>query len=125
MSDEPASSERRPRRKLLRFAGIAVALLLGLAALEIAARVMHLGGDQGALVPHDHFDHWHFTSYRATAWSPHGDWGGHPLIFNSDGIIMEAELPAADVPSLVFVGDSFTAGKEVAEADRWVTRVGT
>lgn len=55
---------------------------------------------------------------------PHGELEGHAVHFNSAGLAMQAELPGPDEPVLVVLGDSFTAGLEVPEAERFVTRLG-
>jgi lysophospholipase L1-like esterase len=120
----PPTATPAKHRRLFRLVIVVFGMALALVALEATARVMRLGGDDGGLVPNPFFDHWHPESFRAPAWSPHGDWGGHDMVTNSEGFMQADELPPADTPSIVFVGDSFVEGRQVAEQARFVTRVG-
>lgn len=119
------ASRTPPRRRWwFRLAAMALGLSLALAAAEAALRWAYPGDNRERFVRHARFHHWHEANLELTVADDHGDFGGHLVHFNGDGLAMQAELPPPDQRSVVFLGDSFTAGIEVSEPQRFVTLVG-
>lgn len=108
---------------LLRSLEITIPIVVVLALMEVALRVQGIGYGHSPLVGHPIFHHWHPPAYQMRAWGPHEQWGGFDIEFNADGFCMGSELPSADQPSIVFLGDSFTEGVQVREDQRFVNLV--
>lgn len=121
-SDAPGTA--RPGPRWFRALAAALGCLAALGIAEAALRLAYPGDNRDRFVRHAKFHHWHEANLKLTVTGEHGDFGGHVVHFNGDGMAMQAELPAADQPAIVFLGDSFTAGIEVSEEQRFVSRVG-
>lgn len=116
-----ASRWREARARVLTLlASLAVALLLA----EGALRALGIGYGSAPLEGHPVLHHAAPPSYRMRVWSPNDEYGGFDAYFNGDGLSMRDELPPASTPSIVFLGDSFTVGMQVAEPRRFVARIG-
>lgn len=120
-SDAPGT--RRPGRRWFRVVAAALGCLAALGIAEAALRLAYPGDNRDRFVRHGKFHHWHEANLELAVTGEHGDFGGHVVHFNGDGLAMQAELSAADQPAIVFLGDSFTAGIEVHEEQRFVSRV--
>jgi lysophospholipase L1-like esterase len=114
-----------PRALVHRLLAVLLALGFAVVAGEIVVRALRLGRSQGVTVDHPLFHHWHPADHEHEVWGGRGEFGPVRARFNSDGFGMSEELPEPGKPSLVFLGDSFTLGLQVPEAERFVSRVGT
>ncbi len=112
------------RRRWFRLAAMGCGLALALALSEAALRWTYSGDNRNRFVRHAKFHHWHEPNLRLTVAGQHGDFGGHVAHFNHDGLAMRDPLPPPRQPCLAFLGDSFTAGIESAEPQRFVSLVG-
>lgn len=124
-----ATVTQRPRggrRRVWLFRAIALgaSLVFAILASEVALRVLRVGYGNSAPVGHPVLHHWNERNYQMLYWGPRGQDEDHIVYFNSDGFLMRDELPPPSEPTLLFLGDSFTYAKEVAEENRFVTLVG-
>lgn len=118
------SAVRPPSRAWFRVLAAGGALVASLAAAEALLRWTYPGDNRERFVRHQRFHHWQQANLTLTITGEHGDFGGHTVHFNGDGLPMRSELPPAGTRSLVFLGDSFTAGIELPEEQRFVTLAG-
>jgi hypothetical protein len=105
-------------------AAIGVGVLVGIVAIEALLRFVGPVENIYVGVPHPQWHHWYRANLHYLVVPEHGELGGHAVDFNADGMPMRADLPSADVVSVVFLGDSFTAAMEVTESYRFVSLVG-
>ncbi len=129
-----SGSQRRRRRRrharqgwrglAFRIGALAGSLLLALAAGELLLRAVGPQDNREWGTGHPLWHHGYHADLDHTIRDDHGEFSGHTVHFNSEGLAMAGELPAEDEPCLVFVGDSFTAGLEVPESDRFASRLG-
>lgn len=111
----------RGRVRLFRLAACGLSTGLVLLAAELALRFGGLGYGSSPLEGHPVLHHWNPSNYRMRVHGPRGQYGGFDVYFNRQGMAMQAELPPASQPCLLFLGDSFTAARESPEEQRFCT----
>lgn len=120
----PQVHHRSSRRWIFRCLAVLFGLSVSLTLVEITLRVLGLGYGHSPEVDHPVFHHWNPRDNVVRAWGTDDEFGGFDNRTNHDGFIMSRELPPADEPSLIFLGDSFTFGGQVPEEERFATLVG-
>lgn len=109
---------------LLILLGIAVAIVLS----EIVLRCLGICYQHVALVSDPVLHHRHPRSYTFTAYHAGGEYGGHPVRFNSQGLVVdpmdseEGENPDAEY-RIAFMGDSYVEALQVSYSDSFVGRL--
>lgn len=121
VKQDEADADGPPARRSVRIAAVVFSIVFTLVLAEVAVRIAGLGYGHAPMVSSPLFHHWHESNYDYVVWGPYDQFGGHDNHFNGEGFTMSAELPAADTPSLVVLGDSFTEGIQVQESERFVT----
>jgi hypothetical protein len=99
-------------------------LFVSLVIAEVALRVLGIGYGNAPSNGHPVLHHIGPANHRMRVYTPSREFGGFDTYWNADGLPMKADLPPRGTPSIVFLGDSFTEGLQVAEGDRFVSRVG-
>lgn len=117
------SRSRRARPWLFRLAALALSLALGITAAELALRLAGMADHPEWGQAHPLWHHGYVPGRELVWQDPHGEFGGHRVHFNDAGLAMEAGLPGPDEPVLVVLGDSFSAGLEVSEDERYISRL--
>jgi len=94
---------------------ILISIVVGLGIAEIGLRILDLGYGNAPYDSHPVLHHVHPTSYYYRSHSPGGEYGGHFVYYDQNGLIAESvkTAPKETDCRIAFLGDSFTEARHV------------
>lgn len=100
-----------------RLAATGGSLLLSIALVEVALRLMNLGLGNSPIESDAYLHHVHPKNYQFVQQHPSGELGGFTITYDADRrVVRNTPLPPAGAPAdcrIAFVGDSFTEAGQV------------
>lgn len=103
--------------------GIGIALIMA----ELLLRVFGIGYGNAPLVSDPILHHVHPTNYTFLSHGPRGEYGGHPVCYNEDGLVTNPNRQAIKAKDckyrIAFLGDSFVESGQVAYSASFIGRL--
>src|SRR5687767_13478954 len=107
-----------------RLLALALGLLIALAGVEIALRILGIGYGNSPIESDPVIHHVHPRNYTFVQHHPSGELGGFEITYNSEGRVFSGAADAGtSTPGdcrIAFMGDSFTEAGQVPYAESFV-----
>lgn len=118
---------RRTKRVIFVILTISFSVSISLVVAEVILRIMGVGYGNAPLESDPLLHHAHPASYTYISHVPTGEYGGHTVYYDEEGLVSDREStydwPNSPCFKIAFMGDSFTEANQVAFSDSFVGRL--